>query len=116
MKFARKLIPTPPTPSITPNPPSPPDAGNMPAGKGGDSGTAGIPGGAGKMPSGVSGSMSAIGAKISQAGISEAQIREAMKSINIQDYIDENGAVRCPVPKADRERMMSELEKKTNNR
>ena len=117
MKFASKLIPTPPSPPSrpsAPNAPTPPDAGQMPAGSNSQSipGSGGIPGG-GEMPS--------ITAKIAQGipggsrGISADQIRAAMASINLDDYRDENGEVTCPVPKADREKMISDLKKIADN-
>ena len=143
MKYASKLIPTPPsapsapsapgTPSA-PSAPSAPDASNMPAGLGDSSasggmpgipggGSAGIPGGGntGEIPAGISGSISAIVGKIGAGipggsrGFTADQIRAAMASINLDDYKDDNGVVRCPVSKADREKMTSDLKKIADN-
>lgn len=118
MKFASKLIPTPPSPPSTPTPPSSPDAGQIPAESSipDASSSVSIPGGD-KMPAGVSGAMSVISTKIGEGipggnrNITPEQIRAAKDSINLDDYKDENGVVRCPVPKADREKLINDLKK-----
>ncbi|MCP4047915.1 MAG: hypothetical protein GY732_18225 [Gammaproteobacteria bacterium] len=52
----------------------------------------------------ISGDM--FGGKMS---ITPEQIKEAMRSINLDDYRDEEGVVRCPLSKAEREALIDKL-------
>ena len=43
------------------------------------------------------------------------KVRELVRNFPIDNYRDENGVIRCPVPKADREALMAKAKKLAMN-